>query len=253
MTKPLALIHCGLAHGGVWRRFLEALNLDVDPALIELPGHGDAVDWDESRDYADQATELALDDMPSEPVPLIGHSFGAAVALRIAIERPGRASSLVLIEPVLYSAVEGTYIHDKAMRDMAPFAKKAQAGSMATAAKEFHTLWGSDSNWDDLQEQQRRYMTARMNLILAAEEYLWRGSKKLLQEGRLEELDIPVTLVEGDQSHPVMTQIVDALGRRIPDAEGIIVPGAGHMVPITHPMPVAESVRDRLVWGFPDD
>ena len=75
----------------------------------------------------------------------------------------------------------------------------------------------------------------------------------LLKEGRLEGLDIPVTLVEGDQSHPAMTQIIDALGRRIPEAEGIIVPGAGHMVPITDPVAVAEAVRDRLVWGFPDD
>ena len=100
VKAPLALIHCGLGRASNWRPLLNQFTRPISPLLIELPGHGLAEDYDETRDYADHAAELALDEMPSEPVPLIGHSFGAAVALKIAIERPYRVSSLVLIEPI---------------------------------------------------------------------------------------------------------------------------------------------------------
>ncbi len=248
MGQPLALIHCGLAHGNVWKPFLAALNMDVDPILIELPGHGDAEDWDRSRDFADQALEIALDALPADPVPLIGHSFGAVLALRLAVERPSRVSSLVLIEPVFYAAVSDSFLFDKLRRVMTPFAEKTREGSHAIAAKAFHRLWGGGDAWEDIPEMQRRYMVDRIELVLAGEPLLWEDQPGLLRIGRIEALDMPVTIVEGESSHPVMTKIVDALGARMPDAEGITVPGAGHMVPLTHPMPVAEAVRDRLVW-----
>ncbi len=248
MGQPLALIHCALAHGNVWQPFLDALSPDVDPILIELPGHGDAEEWDRDRDYSDQALEIALDALPSEPVPLIGHSFGAVLALRLTVERPTRVSSLVLIEPVFYAAVAGSYLFDKLRRDMKPFGDKVRDGSHAMATKAFVQNWGSGEDWDDIPEIQRRYLVDRIEHVLAGEKLLWEDPSGLLDEGRIEALDMPVTLVEGEASHPIITKIVDALGARIPDAEGITVPGAGHMVPLTHPIPVAEAVRDRLVW-----
>ena len=147
--KPLALIHCALGRAAMWRPFLNALGGPVSPLLIELPGHGLAAVHDESRDFTDQAVELALEEMPSEPVPLIGHSYGAAVALRIAVERPYRISSLVLVEPVFFAAAKGRWAYDKVMRDLAPFEKKISAGSPASAARSFHEIWG-EGNWDCL-------------------------------------------------------------------------------------------------------
>ena len=116
--SPLALIHCGLGRAIYCRPFLDDFGGYVSPLLIELPGHGLAEDYDETRDYSDQAVEIALEEMPSTPVPLIGHSFGAAVALRIAIERPYRISSLVLIEPVMFAAVKGRWAYDRIERVM---------------------------------------------------------------------------------------------------------------------------------------
>lgn len=40
------------------------------------------------------------------PVDVIGHSFGATVALRLALERPELVRSLVLVEPVLFAAAK---------------------------------------------------------------------------------------------------------------------------------------------------
>ena len=59
---------------------------------------------------------------------------------------------------------------------------------------------------------------------------------------------MPVTFVDGGDSHPVISEIISTIGDRIRDAEWLTVPNAGHMVPITHPELVAKAIRDRLVF-----
>lgn len=242
---PLALIHCALGRAASWRPFLNALGGPVSPLLIELPGHGLAEDYDESRDFTDQAVELALDEMPSHAVPLIGHSFGAAVALRIAVERPYRVSSLTLVEPVFFAAAKGRAVHDKMMRDLAPFISKIEAGSTATASRAFHDLWGEGS-WDDLAHEDRTYIMSRIGLVTKGHSLIMEDRPNLLAPGRLEDLDMPVTFVDGGDSHPVIAEIISALGDRIPDADWVTVPDARHMLPMTHPARLVEATKDRL-------
>ncbi len=242
---PLALIHCALGRAASWRPFLNALDASVSPLLIELPGHGLAEDYDETRDYADQAVELALDEMPSQPVALIGHSFGAAVALRIAVERPYRVSSLVLVEPVFFAAAKGRTAYDKVIRDLAPFVSKIEAGSTATAARAFHELWG-EGTWDDLSNEDRAYIMGRIGLIPKGDTLIMEDRSQVLRPGGLEDLDMPVTFVDGGDSHPVMVEIISAIGDRIPHAEWFTVPGARHMLPMTHPKRLVEALDGRL-------
>ncbi len=246
VKAPLALIHCALGRASNWRGFLNALDRPVSPLLIELPGHGLAEDYDTTRDFADQAVELALDEMPSDPVPLIGHSFGAALALRIAVERPYRVSSLVLVEPVFFAAVKDRWVYEKLERDMASFRKKMDAAEHATAAKEFHAHWGDGTDWRDLTAEQRAYIVDRIPLIPPGDTLLVEDRSRLLAEGRLEDLDMPVTFVDGGDTHPVIPEIISTIGDRIPDAEWVTVPAAGHMLPITHPERLVEAIGDRL-------
>lgn len=246
VKQPLALIHCMLGRAANWRPFLNVIERPVSPLLIELPGHGLAEKYDTSRDFSDQAVELALDEMPSEAVPLVGHSFGAVLALRIAVERPYRVSSLVLVEPVFFAAVKGRWAFEKVERDMAGFTKKMAAAEHATAAKEFHELWGDGTPWQELSADQRAYMVDRVTLIPPGDTLLVDDRRGLLAEDRLEELDMPVTFVDGGDTHPVVPEIISTIGDRIPDAEWVTVPGAGHMLPMTHPERLLEAVEDRL-------
>jgi pimeloyl-ACP methyl ester carboxylesterase len=252
VKTPLALIHCGLGKASYWRPLLNIMPRPVSPLLIELPGHGLAEPWDKTRDFADQALELALEEMPSDPVPLIGHSFGAVLALRIAVERPYRVSSLVLIEPVFFAAVKGRWAFDKIERDLAPFAKKMAAAEHATAAREFHKLWGDGTPWNDLPAERRSYIVDRVPLIVAGNTLIFDDRPGILKPGRLEELTMPVTFIDGGDTHPVIPEIISTIGDRIPDAEWVTIPKAGHMVPVTHPELVLEAMGDRLFVEPPE-
>lgn len=246
VKKPIALIHSALGKAGAWRGFLNALGGSLSPYTIELPGHGLAEAWDRDRDFTEQALEIALSEMPSDAVPLVGHSYGAALALRLAVERPYRVSSLVLIEPVFFAAAKGRWGLDKLDRDMAAFDKKMKAAQFATAAKEFHALWGDGRQWSELPAETRSYIVDRIELVQAGNPLLRDDRTGVLKPGRVEALDVPVTFVDGGESHPVIADIISELGDRLHDAEWVTVPGAGHMVPLTHPELVARAVEGRL-------
>jgi len=61
-----------------------------------------------------------------------------------------------------------------------------------------------------------------------------------------EAVAVPVLLVEGADSPPIIAAVMAALERRLPQVVRLAVPGAGHMVPVTHPPVVARAVQANL-------
>ncbi len=236
-----AFIHCSLAHNGVWAPLLKALG-EEDPILIELPGHGQAPDWDERQDYQDQALDAALSALPEEPVALVGHSFGGTVALRLAVEAPQRVASLTLIEPVFFAAAReaGDPAYNAHVAAFEPFLAAIKDGEKETAARLFTGMWGTGLPWGRIPEAQRQYLIDRIHLIPAGAPAIEEDRAGLLRPGRLEALGMPVHLIEGAASPKVIGAIQGELSRRIQGATRDIVEGAGHMLPITHPDAVAD-------------
>ena len=97
-SRPTILLHCSLAHSGAWVGLAEEMSPDLRMTAFDLPGHGRSADWDGVADYQYLSTQIAASFI-TEPVDLIGHSFGATVALRLAAEQPQKLRSLTLIEP----------------------------------------------------------------------------------------------------------------------------------------------------------
>ncbi len=53
-------------------------------------------------------------------------------------------------------------------------------------------------------------------------------------------------LIAGAESPPVIAAILDAIASCLPQARRVTVPGAGHMVPISHPEAVSGALREFL-------
>lgn len=248
-AQALAL-HCSLAHQGAWA----GLAQDLPGLTITAPdllGHGRSSDWDGLSDFHSLATRQAmglLAAMPSGPVHLIGHSFGATVALRMALEDPGRIASLTLFEPVLFSAARAAggpaFAAHMAAHDS--FAKALLSRDNAAAAEAFQAIWGRDTPFDSLPTAQRQYIIQRIPLIAAQNAVLVEDVAGILAYGRLEGLGVPVLLVEGADSPPVIDAINTELSRRLPQVTRAVVAGAGHMLPITHAAECAAVMRPFL-------
>lgn len=243
-AAPALLLHCSLAHSGAWQGLAPLLGRSS--IAFDAPGHGRSGPVDPAQDYQVQCLRVAEDFVRAGAMDLIGHSFGATVALRLAAERPEAVRRLVLIEPVLFAAARGTAALTRLHRDIAPYVEAMERNDYPAAAEAFTAIWGSGVPWDRLRESDRQTLSQMVQVIPAQNGALFDDNAGILAPGRLERMNLPVLLVEGGASPPVIAAIHDTLERRLPDVRRAVVPGAGHMLPITHPRAVADLVAPFL-------
>lgn len=247
--RPVLALHCSLSHGGQWAG-LAGARPDLDVTAPDLTGHGRMPDWDEAPDLHASSTDIALTLATrigqGGPIDVIGHSFGGTVALRLALERPDLIRRLVLIEPVLFAAAEGSALWPGYLAEHDALEAVHSRGCAEATTRLFLSVWGSGDPIDALLPNLRRYMVQRMGLVMALDAVLMTDPMGLLSPGKLERLARPVLLVQGADSPAVVAAIHEALARRLPQVARITIPGAGHMLPVTHAAQLSNAVGDFL-------
>ncbi|QPM90385.1 alpha/beta fold hydrolase [Pseudooceanicola algae] len=249
-SRQILMIHCSLAHSGAWQGVAASLEDMAESRAFDVPGHGKSGPWDPDRLFQEQTMAMAVDlirDWGVGPVDLVGHSFGATVGLRLAVERPDLLRSLTLIEPPFMTPAFRAFPELEAQHDheMAGYDLAVKAGRREEAARAFMAVWGDGRAWDRLPEVQRQGFVDRIGLIEALRATNYGDPLGMLAEGRLAALDLPVLLVESADGPVYAARINEALAQEMPWAERVVVPGA-HMAPITHPVKTAKAIRSFL-------
>ena len=242
--RKVIAIHCSLAHSGAWAGVGKLMGNEISLLAMDMPGHGRSSDFDGQGDIQDFTTAEGLA-LLSEPMDVIGHSFGATVALRMAIARPDLVRTLTLIEPVFFAialedAPEVVEAHET---ELADFENGLKTGDYELAARTFVRVWGDGRKWTDLPDELRQYMIDRITFIPLARPALYDDRAGLLSAGVLDAVSMPTLVVDGGATHPIMTPVCDGLANRLPNATRLTVDGAGHMVPITHAGAFADGLR----------
>ena len=243
---PAVLLHCSLAHSGALSGVMAGLSDRLAMRAPDLPGHG-GTGLDPRGPNRDQALEDARRMLPATgPAHLIGHSYGATVALRLALADPGRIASLTLIEPVQFSllAEDDPDAFAAEMAAQAPFLGAAAAGDWPEAARRFLGRWGGVSAGADAQRS--AYMLARIPLVAAENLILNDPEHSGVRARDLPRITCPVLLAAGAESPQVAHRILDVIAARLPAASRLTIPGAGHMAPLTHPRPIAAAIAGRV-------
>lgn len=239
------LLHCSLASSDAWRGLAGHLGDGLTMTGFDFRGHGKSDDWDGDGDYHSVSTKDA-EAFLTHPMHLIGHSFGATVALRLALEHPEMVRSLTLIEPVFFAIAKGSRIFEEHLEMVQPFEKAMQSGAYEAAARAFTAEWGTGADWASLPAAMRDDMTARIGLIPATASVLYDDNAAMAAEGRLEAVRCPVLLIEGGESPSIVATINAALAARLPDVSRVSIQAAAHMVPITHSAQVAKEIAGFL-------
>lgn len=247
--RPALAIHCMLGTSEMWAPTLGPLGDQISATAFDLPGHGRSGDWDatgaEPGAYQTLATRIAASFI-DRPVDLIGHSFGASVALRIAVGAPQAVRSLTLIEPVLFAAAKGSDEWNQLRPHQDHLEELLAKGEHEEAARRFMRDWGTGQSWDSLPDRHRARFVAQMPIVANVTPANFEDPGRIAREGGFEGIEAPVMLIHGDQSPPIVARVCEAIATRLPDVGTACVPGAGHMLPLTHPAQVSELIGMNL-------
>jgi pimeloyl-ACP methyl ester carboxylesterase len=97
--QPLVLIHGGLTTISEMQEWVQPLAQTRQVIAVEMQGHGRTADTDRPMAFATMANDIAalLDYLEIPKADLAGHSFGGAIAIRMAIQHPDHVRRLVVI------------------------------------------------------------------------------------------------------------------------------------------------------------
>lgn len=97
--EPLVLIHGGLTTIGEMQLWVQRLAKNRQVIAVEMQGHGRTPDTDRPMSFATMGDDVAmlLAHLGIRKADLVGHSFGAACAIRAAIQHPQNVRRLVVI------------------------------------------------------------------------------------------------------------------------------------------------------------
>jgi pimeloyl-ACP methyl ester carboxylesterase len=197
--------------------------------IIDRPGFGEDLPADARFSIAGEARALlaVIDDLGIPSFHLVGHSYGALVALEMAVVRPDMVRSLQLIEPPLLDLLpEEPLVQEMDRRVRWIVEHHADIGDEA-ATEAFFTMIGAERllerlrgtpDWDRLCGYATRFARGEPA-----------GSYPSAALARLTE-PTPVGLYTGGRSHPALRAITAALAERINGARLLDVPEAGHAV-----------------------
>lgn len=249
-VRPALFLHCSLGHSGAWGGLVRSFEADLNIIAMDLPGHGRSGPWDKDIGWQEQSARMAIALLETfaEPADIVGHSFGATVALRIAATRPELVRRLVLAEPVLFSAAGevGAPEFARHLEETKHMPDLLARGEAELATQQFSGMWGSGQDWAALPQHQRDYMVKRIELIIIGAQSVFGFGDDVMDLAFLASITVPVLLVEGDSTHEIIPAIMGALHQTLINSERCVIKGAGHMVPLTHVPEVGAKMREFL-------
>ncbi|HTP53662.1 MAG TPA: alpha/beta hydrolase [Thermoplasmata archaeon] len=237
---PTVLVHGSWADHASWARLVPSLSEALALTAYDRRGHGASRGPVRDRPVRDDAGDLALllESIDLFPAHVIGHSYGGAVALRLAIDRPELVRSVALHEPLFVGLLDDGDATDRATAHAARseiqrLRATARAGDAEGAARAFARWLSPESGpWGPADPGSRARFVERAER--SVEEY---GDPEATAPSRAElgALDLPVLLTTGELSLALFHRIQRELSHVLRNATTRTLPETGHVPHLTDP------------------
>jgi pimeloyl-ACP methyl ester carboxylesterase len=249
--SSVVMVHGITGNQAIW-------HLEIIPALMQehrfttydLRGHGYSDMPSRSYTTADHAGDLnyLLDYLGIEPTHLVGHSFGAEIALHYAILFPERVNRLVLIEPAVaalrFLRERQDWIGWKYWRDRlsqggvsVPPDKWHDPEYLVRASIRIPKLFGFRKG----QARRAAPLIKLMETTTAAVDYSDMAGMTL---GKISDVRHPTLLVYGADS--VFLGTFDYLRDQMSNCTPLLVPESEHFGPLEQPEILIAALREFL-------
>ncbi len=237
--EPVVLVHGSWVDHHSWDRVVEPLGQALEVICYDRRGHGSSTGPTRRHPVREDASDLAalLETLDVHPVHVVAHSYGAAVALRLAHDRPEMVRSLAVHEPPFLGLLENDPVSagdaSRLFAEIERLRARVGAGDPEGAARgTVDSFSQRPGAWDRLSE------TTRQTFVRNAE----RWSEEMADPdsvrpdpSELQELLLPVLLTAGELSPPVFHRIALGLEHQLRNVVRKELPDAGHVPHLTAP------------------
>ncbi|MGE2725608.1 alpha/beta hydrolase [Mycolicibacterium pulveris] len=238
------LIHGLTGHGQRWQTLATRHLAEFAVAAPDLIGHGRS-SW--AAPWTMEANVAALTALvePDGPVVVVGHSFGAALALNLAAARPDLISALVLLDPAV--GLDGEWMRDIADSMLASpdYTDRAEA-----RAEKANGSWGEVEPAEldrELDEHLVELPNGRVGwrISIPAMMSYW---SELARPVTLPPNGTPTTLVRAARTRPAYASdaLIASLRQHLGAAFTLAEWDCEHMVAHSRPADTAALIRDAL-------
>jgi pimeloyl-ACP methyl ester carboxylesterase len=240
--------HCSSASHKEWLPLIETLTSDWRVLAPDFIGYGQSEPWPATEPFsidADIDVLLAIAKKAKGPLHLVGHSYGAALALEAARTLGPCVKSLTLVEPVSFHLLRlGRRPEWEEVEGLGRAVLGAVArGDDREAAKAFMVYWLGRTRWWLSPDRFKTAIAATIPKV-ALEFSIAIDAKTCLED--YARIEAPTLLIAGSKTRAPTRAVVDLLAAALPNADLAILPGAGHMSPFTHPTELNRLILDHL-------
>lgn len=235
---PVVALHGSASTGYQWESLTGYLSGRYRVIRPDLPGYGKSSPV-ASADQGLAAVVSALSALfreIGEPFHLVGHSFGGAVALKVAQMMPDMVRSLVVIEPAAFHLLTTDSTDRAHLNDLIGVAETMRVdrakGDIDAAMAGFIDFWNGDGAWSRTSDGLREKLVRTTSQVIDDFVAIDAESASFADYAKI---GGPVLAVTGRQSPLVTQHLVERLAECLPTAALAEIADAGHMAPLTDP------------------
>jgi len=191
---------------------------------------------------AEQAADCAglLRKLGVESAHLVGHSYGGAIALQLALDSPHLVHSLVLMEPALMLMVPGGEVM---LSQLAPVFELYARGEKEAATEAFLQGVGGPN----VREVVERALPGGMAQASRAADTFFQVELPAMQAWSFKPEDArritqPVLYLMGANSLPVFVEVKQLVHEVLPQTEDSTLPQTTHLLQIENPRGAADAM-----------
>ena len=251
---PVVFLHSGPGSAADWRAVFERFAAGYRLVAVNGFGRGQTSDHPAGEVRIDQYVDLVVGLVRElgESVHLVGHSYGGAVALRMVLTSPRLVHSLAVVEPQAYPLLRDSdpQLLMEVTEVAEAFATAVDEGRVEDAWRGFIDHYSGAGSWRALPEATRERMLRISEPAVRSWAALFTNP---ITVSGLTQIRVPTLVIRGRQTTAPERRLCEIVADRVHDAREVIVEGAGHMVPLTHPAAVAEALEAhvRSLEGHP--
>jgi pimeloyl-ACP methyl ester carboxylesterase len=179
-------------------------------------------------------------------VHLVGHSFGGSVALLVAMRKRVPIASLTVLEAPVPAILRhcGEDAHYRAFRDMTDAYFDDWHGGDRKAIRTMIDFYGGEGTWAAWPDRVQAYAveTTPVNMLDWGCAYDHPLSPEMLAD-----IDVPVVVAVGAQSHRAISRANGLVAMSIEGATFKTIGGAAHFMISTHSAQVAEVIAAHVL------